>query len=99
MPGRLGANKQIGTDRLSTLAAAARFFASDRPVFNLLTVDLRGWGDTAPAMYPYHNLRDGGGAAADAQELAPWRAAANVTVTTAGDAFVPAAWVEEALTT
>lgn len=39
--------------RQGCLATAIRFLDRDRPVFNLLTVDLRGWGDTAPAMYPY----------------------------------------------
>ncbi len=29
-------------------------------VFNLFTVDLRGWGDTAPAMYPYEMAGWGG---------------------------------------
>jgi hypothetical protein len=35
------------------LTAACRFIERDRPVFNLLSVDLRGWGDTAPGLYPY----------------------------------------------
>lgn len=40
--------------RQGCLSAAMRFLGGgDRPVLNLLTVDLRGWGDTAPAMYPY----------------------------------------------
>ena len=42
------------------LTAAIRFLDRDRPVFNLLTVDLRGWGDTAPAMYPYEMAGWGG---------------------------------------
>ena len=39
--------------RGGALTGAVRFLDRDRPVFNLLTVDLRGWGDTAPGMYPY----------------------------------------------
>jgi dienelactone hydrolase len=39
--------------RGGALTGAIRFLDRDRPVFNLLTVDLRGWGDTAPGMYPY----------------------------------------------
>ena len=39
--------------RHGPLARAIRFLDRDRPGVNLLTVDLRGWGDTAPAMYPY----------------------------------------------
>jgi dienelactone hydrolase len=39
--------------RHGCLSAAMRFLGGARPVFNLLTVDLRGWGDTAPGMYPY----------------------------------------------
>lgn len=39
--------------RHGPLAAAIRFLNRDQPVFNLFTVDLRGWGDTAPAVYPY----------------------------------------------
>lgn len=40
------------------LARAIRFLEQGVQGLNLLTVDLRGWGDTAPAMYPY--------------EMAPW---------------------------
>lgn len=39
--------------RQGPLTTAMRFADRDRPVLNLLTVDLRGWGDTAPAMYPF----------------------------------------------
>lgn len=39
--------------RQGPLCAAIRFLERERPGYNLLTVDLRGWGDTAPAMYPY----------------------------------------------
>ena|GEM_PF-582956 len=39
--------------RQGPLGAAIRFLDRDRPGFSLLTVDLRGWGDTAPAMHPY----------------------------------------------
>lgn len=39
--------------RHGPLAGAIRFLDRERPGINLLTVDLRGWGDTAPAMYPY----------------------------------------------
>ena len=35
------------------LTEAMRFIERDQPVYNLLTIDLRGWGDTAPTMYPY----------------------------------------------
>ena len=39
--------------RAGPLTGAMRFIDRDRPVFNLLTVDLRGWGDSEPEMYPY----------------------------------------------
>jgi hypothetical protein len=39
--------------RQGPLAAAMRFLDRDHPGVHVLTVDLRGWGDTAPAMYPY----------------------------------------------
>ncbi len=39
--------------RNGPLADAIRFLDRGRPGFNLLTVDLRGWGDSAPAMFPY----------------------------------------------
>lgn len=39
--------------RQGPLTAAMRFIDRTRPVRNLFAVDLRGWGDTAPAMYPY----------------------------------------------
>lgn len=39
--------------RQGCLSRSMRFLRLDSAVFNLLTVDLRGWGDTAPAMYPY----------------------------------------------
>ncbi|MFP4026823.1 MAG: D-serine ammonia-lyase [Candidatus Brocadiia bacterium] len=35
------------------LTGAMRFIDRDRQPLNLLTVDLRGWGDTRPTMYPY----------------------------------------------
>ncbi len=47
-------------DRQGALCVAMRFLDRDRPGFNLLTVDLRGWGDTAPAMYPYEMAGWGG---------------------------------------
>jgi hypothetical protein len=46
-----------GRDRLlyrqGLLARAARFLERDTSHYTLLSVDLRGWGDTVPAMYPY----------------------------------------------
>lgn len=39
--------------RNELLTSAIRFTDRDNQNFNLLAVDLRGWGDTAPAMYPY----------------------------------------------
>lgn len=39
--------------RHGPIARAIRFVDRERPVLNVLTIDLRGWGDTAPAMYPY----------------------------------------------
>jgi dienelactone hydrolase len=39
--------------RQGLLAGTIRFLQEDRDTFGLLTVDLRGWGDTVPAMYPY----------------------------------------------
>ena len=39
--------------RQGLLTAAIGFIESEQRHFNLLTVDLRGWGDTTPAMYPY----------------------------------------------
>ena len=35
------------------LASAVRFCERDERNFGLMTVDLRGWGDTEPALYPY----------------------------------------------
>lgn len=35
------------------LCQAMRFLAQEGDVFSLLTVDVRGWGDTTPAVYPY----------------------------------------------
>ena len=39
--------------RHGALARAARFIERERPGFSILSVDLRGLGDSAPAMYPY----------------------------------------------
>ncbi|MCX6991997.1 MAG: acetylxylan esterase [Kiritimatiellaeota bacterium] len=39
--------------RQGLLIRMIRLLQEDRDAFGLLTVDLRGWGDTAPAMYPY----------------------------------------------
>lgn len=39
--------------RHGILAHAARFLARDKAHHAVFTVDLRGWGDSAPAMYPY----------------------------------------------
>ncbi|MGC9349421.1 MAG: acetylxylan esterase [Anaerolineae bacterium] len=46
--------------RNGPLARAVDFLQRDRPGFAALTVDLRGWGDTAPAMYPYEMASWGG---------------------------------------
>ena len=42
------------------LARAIRFLEESRPGLNLLTIDLRGWGDTTPALYPYEMAGWGG---------------------------------------
>jgi dienelactone hydrolase len=45
-----------GRDRLlhhGPMPSAINFSHRERRTFNLLTVDLRGWGDSSPAMYPY----------------------------------------------
>jgi dienelactone hydrolase len=60
-PGRRGAAilhlDDAGRHRLlhrqGPLTAAMRFFQEDGSARHLFTVDLRGWGDTAPAIYPY----------------------------------------------
>ncbi|MCC6444953.1 MAG: acetylxylan esterase [Armatimonadetes bacterium] len=39
--------------RNGPLATAARFIDRERQGFNIFAVDVRGWGDSAPAMYPY----------------------------------------------
>lgn len=39
--------------RQGLLATALGFLGEERPDVHLLTVDLRGWGDTVPAMAPY----------------------------------------------
>lgn len=39
--------------RNGMLARAIRFLDRNRQNFNLFAVDLRGWGDSTPAMYPY----------------------------------------------
>jgi dienelactone hydrolase len=39
--------------RQGPLTAFMRFFQEDGSARHLFTVDPRGWGDTAPAMYPY----------------------------------------------
>ena len=35
------------------MAKAIRFQDDTQPGFNLFSVDLRGWGDSSPALYPY----------------------------------------------
>ena len=47
-------------ERHGLLAQAVRFVDESRPGHNLLTVDLRGWGDTTPALYPYEMAGWGG---------------------------------------
>lgn len=53
-----------GRDRLlhrrGILAQAAGFIERDSPGASVLTVDLRGWGDSTPAMYPYEIAGWGG---------------------------------------
>jgi len=39
--------------RNGVLAAAIRFLDCKQLGFNIFSVDLRGWGDSSPAMYPY----------------------------------------------
>ncbi len=48
--------------RNGTLAQAIRFMdgGESRPEYAVLSVDLRGWGDSAPAMYPYELAGWGG---------------------------------------
>ena len=46
--------------RYGLLAGAMRLYDRTRPVHGLLSVDLRGWGDSAPAMHPYELASWGG---------------------------------------
>jgi cephalosporin-C deacetylase-like acetyl esterase len=46
--------------RHGLLARAIGFLERERPGLAVLTVDLRGWGDSAPAMYPYEMASWGG---------------------------------------
>jgi len=46
--------------RHGPLARAARFLQREAPGFAVLSVDLRGWGDSAPTMYPYEMAAWGG---------------------------------------
>jgi cephalosporin-C deacetylase-like acetyl esterase len=46
--------------RQGLLAGAIGFGERGRPNLNLLIADLRGWGDSAPAMYPYEIAGWGG---------------------------------------
>ena len=46
--------------RQGPLAQAIGFLERDRPGLAALAVDLRGWGDSAPAMYPYEMAGWGG---------------------------------------
>lgn len=39
--------------RHGLLAQSARFLDRENKTFGVFSVDLRGWGDSAPAMYPY----------------------------------------------
>ena len=47
-------------ERHGLLAKASRFLDRSRPGLNLLTIDLCGWGDTTPALYPYEMAGWGG---------------------------------------
>ncbi len=42
------------------LARAIRFLERDQPGLAALTIDLRGWGDSTPAVYPYEMAAWGG---------------------------------------
>lgn len=53
-----GRHRLIG--RNGPLMSAIRFIERDRPGANLLAVDLRGWGDTEPNLYPYEAAGWGG---------------------------------------
>ena len=46
--------------RHGVLARAIRFLERDQPGLAALSVDLRGWGDSAPAVYPYEMAAWGG---------------------------------------
>lgn len=46
--------------RHGILAGAVRFLDANRPGLALLSADLRGWGDSAPAVYPYEMASWGG---------------------------------------
>ena len=46
--------------RHGVLARAIRFLERDQPGLAALTVDLRGWGDSTPAVYPYEMAAWGG---------------------------------------
>jgi dienelactone hydrolase len=46
--------------RHGLLARALRFLERDQPGLAALAVDLRGWGDSAPAVYPYEMAAWGG---------------------------------------
>ena len=46
--------------RHGVLARAIRFLERDQPGLAALTIDLRGWGDSTPAVYPYEMAAWGG---------------------------------------
>jgi len=46
--------------RYGPLSQVIQFTELDRPSYGLLSVDLRGWGDSAPIMYPYDMAGWGG---------------------------------------
>jgi len=46
--------------RHGVLARAIRFLEREQPGLGTLTIDLRGWGDSAPAVYPYEMAAWGG---------------------------------------
>jgi dienelactone hydrolase len=74
----------------SLIAAQSYPWPAETFVPNVLChFDLPELAASVPAPVRVHNLRDGGGAAAGEGELAGWRAAANVLVSTADEPFSP----------
>lgn len=52
--------RHVALYRQGPLARAIGFLEQDRPGLAALAVDLRGWGDSMPAMYPYEMAGWGG---------------------------------------